>query len=581
MEQRPVGDLYQHKLVPALAGASAAAGLYAISRYNYLLFHSLIELFSVVVLFALFILAWNTRRLQDNHYLPFMGIASLFTGIVEILHALAYKGMGVFPGYDADLPTQFWIAFRSLFSFSFLLAPLFIRKRLRAGPAVFVYAAVTTLLTAAIFLRLFPACYVEGSGLTQFKINAEYAIIAGFLASLALVVRKRRSFDAGVARLVIFSLLCSVLSEFSFTKYVSVYGPANMLGHLFLSASVFLLYRAIVVTGLVRPSDLLYRNLKQSEEALRRAHDELELRVRERTAELARTNDELEKEIGERRKAEREILKLNSELERRVIERTAELEAANKELEAFAYSVSHDLRAPLRAIDGFSQAIEDDEAERLSDPGKDHFQRIRDASRRMGQLIDALLSLSRMVRGTIGRTKVDLSALARSAADDLRRTRPGREVEFIIADGVTAEGDPAMLRAAVDNLLSNAWKFTGNRDKARIEFGVTHKDGEDVYFVRDNGAGFDMAYASKLFTAFQRLHGASEFPGIGVGLATVQRIVHRHGGRIWAHGEVDGGAAFYFTLGGGPHTPVELSVYASEGGVNEQQGDFAGRRQSR
>ncbi len=993
------------KFPPIFLGAGAVLVTYASSLYSYLLFHSLVEMFSVLVAFVIFVLTWNTRRVQDSHYLLFIGIASLFSGTLDLAHTFAYKGLGVFPGYGADLGTQLWVAFRYVFSLSFLFAPSFIERKLNPPRTFAAYFIITSLLLVTIFLRRFPACYAEGTGLTPFKIISEYIISFIFLASLGRLLQKHNAFDRGVLRLLVLSLLSSMASELSFTQYASVYGFANMVGHYFELLSYYLIYRAIVVTGVVEPSNLLFRNLKLSEaalkeseakyrslfenmidgfayhkivvdrkgkpvdyvfleannafekltglkrqditgkrvtgvlpgiendpadwigtygqvalegkeirfeqyaeplgkwfsvsaycpmreyfvtvfediterkrveEALRKVHDELEVRVQNRTAELANTVNTLQTEVSERllvervlveqsrileaffkhsaaplvfldkefnfirvndayakacsrevsdfhghnhfadypsdelkekfarvvktkepfsvfarpftfpdhpewgvtywdlflypvldssgevdflvfslhdmterKRADEKVLRLNrlysvlskineaivrihdpeklyeqvcriavedglfkmawigltdpealmvkpvakwgdtggyldhikiyaadvsegrgptgtavlegtysicsdiehdkrmlpwrdkalrhgfrssaafpiragsavigaftiysdtpqfftsdeinllnslvedisfatdflanekkrleaeeglrrlnEELEQRVAARTAELEAANKELEAFAYSVSHDLRAPLRIIDGFSRAIEEDHAGRLDETGKDYFQRVRGASRRMAQLIDALLSLSRQTRGEPHRTTVDMSSLAKAATDDLRKTQPDRRVEFMIADAVTVQGDLVMLRAALENLLGNAWKFTEKRDPARIEFGVLEcglrnadcgmrneiiteqiKQGEAVYFVRDNGAGFDMAYANKLFNAFQRLHTTDEFPGLGIGLATVQRIVHRHGGRIWAEGAVDKGATFYFTMG--------------------------------
>lgn len=245
---------------------------------------------------------------------------------------------------------------------------------------------------------------------------------------------------------------------------------------------------------------------------------------------VEQTNREMAREIAERKKAEEA------------------LEVANKELEAFSYSVSHDLRAPLRSIDGFSQALLEDYTERLDEQGRDYLHRVRAASQRMAQLIDDMLKLSRVTRAELSREEVDLSALAQEIAVELRRAQPGREVEFTVASGLRVHGDPKLLRIVIENLLGNAWKFTGKRSGARIEFGMTHRDGKPAYFVRDNGVGFDMAYAGKLFGAFQRLHDSREFPGTGIGLATVQRVIHKHGGRVWAEGEVEKGATFYFTL---------------------------------
>lgn len=258
-------------------------------------------------------------------------------------------------------------------------------------------------------------------------------------------------------------------------------------------------------------------------------------------------------DVTERIQAQEEVRRLNAELELRVQRRTAELAAANQELRAFSYSVSHDLRAPLRALDGFSNALLEDFASALDDRGVRYLKKIRDASQRMGQLIDDLLQLSRVTQHELCPTEVDLSAVARDVAADLRRSAPGRAVRWSIAPGLRARGDAGLLRIVLQNLLGNAWKYTSKHDHAHVEFGVEARDGEGApaFFVRDDGAGFDMRYANKLFGAFQRLHTVEEFEGTGIGLATVQRIVHRHGGRVWAEGAVEGGACLYFTLGWG------------------------------
>ncbi len=224
-----------------------------------------------------------------------------------------------------------------------------------------------------------------------------------------------------------------------------------------------------------------------------------------------------------------------------------EADALNRELEAFSYSVAHDLRAPLRSIDGFSKALLEECADALNPQGTEYVQRVRTSTQRMSQLIDDLLTLSRVTIGELSREKVDLSRIARHVGRELRETHPERNIDLVVRDGLVADGDARLLGVVVENLLQNSWKFTSKRTRARIEVGVAQTSDGAVYFVRDDGAGFDAAYADKLFAPFQRLHG-SEFPGTGIGLATVQRIVRRHGGRIWAEGEVDRGATFYFTV---------------------------------
>jgi two-component system sensor histidine kinase/response regulator len=261
--------------------------------------------------------------------------------------------------------------------------------------------------------------------------------------------------------------------------------------------------------------------------------------------ELAKTTELL------RRQTER--LQISEQAARELADARAELvedlEQKNRELETFSYTVSHDLRAPLRRIESFAKALSETQADRLDDEGRRYLSRIRTSSQEMAQLIDDVLYLSRVTRAELRRQEVDLSALARAIIERLREAEPDRKMDVRIRPGLTTVGDGQLLRIALDNLLENAWKFSARQPEARIEFGVTHLPGEPAYFIRDNGAGFDMSYAGRLFTPFQRLHLSSEFPGTGVGLATVQRIIYRHGGRIWAEGGVGQGATFHFTLG--------------------------------
>ena len=288
-----------------------------------------------------------------------------------------------------------------------------------------------------------------------------------------------------------------------------------------------------IVPEMLRSKVTVFAELHRKSSLLQRHSDLLEKR-----------NFELERALADLEKADKEIHRLNEHLERRI----QELDLVNKELEAFSYSVSHDLRAPLTRIAGFTQALQESSAHKLDETGRLHLERVNTAARRMSQLVDDLLNFSRVTRLELRREPEDLSALARSIAAELESRDAGRKAAFSITDGLTAVGDPGLLRATLFNLLENAWKFTRRRENPCIEFGARIENGMIIFFVRDNGAGFDPELTHKLFSPFQRLHPSSEFEGTGIGLATADRIIRRHGGRIWAEGAVGRGATFSFTL---------------------------------
>jgi PAS domain S-box-containing protein len=1000
------------------AVTAIALGLYFSSLYSYLLFHSLIEIVTVAVAFTLFILTWNTRGYLANGYLRLLGIGYGFIALIDLLHTLAYTGVDVFPGYgSSNLPAQLWLAARYLQAVTLLAAPLFVERRLNDRAVFAGYAAAVALLVATVFSGNFPDCYIEGTGLTAFKIGSEYLITALLLISLYLLYRKREYFTDRVFFFVAASIACTALAEMLFTAFLSLYDFVKMAGHFAKLAAFYLIYRAILVTGFKEPFALIFRDLKQTEEALRKSQDTVEEKVGERIAEsraseeaLHRLNRELRavsncnqtmmraedeqtllaaicrivcdeagyrmvwvgyaenddaktirpvagagvetgyleqagltwadtergrgpsgtvirsgesaciqdfttdlqaapwrnialqrgyrssialplkdergntfgvlniysaepnaftpgetqlleelsgdlafgimvlrarvdlkraeqeraahlrflesmdkvnqaiqgtnnveqmmshvldavlaifncdrtwlfypcdpdapsfripmeitkpeypgakvlnvdlpmppdmaqnlrealesaepvtygigtgkpinkvsaeqfgvksmmivalypksgkpwafglhhcsyprvwtaeeerlfQEIGrrladgltsllshrglqesetkyrrmvdtasegiwalgadftttfinarmaemlgcsceemigrpmadfmfgedasdqlrimdgrrqglsshyerrfrrkdgetvwtlvsgtpifedehrfkgtfgmvtditERKRAEEEIRKLNHELERRVADRTAELEFANKELESFAYSVSHDLRAPLRHIDGFLNLLKENIATTLDEESRRYMATISKAARRMGVLIDDLLSFSRVGRGEMTKTQIDLGALVQEVVREFEPETHDRVIRWRIPELPTVAGDRAMLRIVLVNLISNAVKFTRPRAQTEIEIGcLPGQETETVVFVRDNGVGFDMQYADKLFGVFQRLHQADEFEGTGIGLANVRQVINRHGGRTWAEGKADGGATFYFSL---------------------------------
>lgn len=475
--------------------------LYLTSLKSYALFHSLAEIFSIVIACGIFMIAWNSRNFLDSDYLLFIGCAYFFVALIDLFHTLAFKGMGVFPGNDANPATQLWIAARYMESISLLLAPLFLTRRLKSGLMLLVYAGVTSLLLLSIFYwPLFPVCYIEGQGLTPFKKISEYAISLILTAVLVILAKYRDFFDEKILRLVAWSTAATILSELAFVFYVGVYDFSNLVGHYFKIISFYLIYEAIIAKGLTQPYNLFFRNLKVSE------------------AEL--------------------------------MKRTAQLEEVNRDLESFSYSVSHDLKAPLRAINSFSQMLGRGRGGDLNEEGQRLLNIIIANARKMGTLIDDILAFSRAGRGEIELSEIDMEALSRSVIDEIKAANPGRQLRFEINSLPPAIGDPPTIRQVYANLLNNAVKFTQPKESALITLDGATAGNENIYSVKDNGVGFDTSDADSLFGVFRRLHPAAEFEGSGIGLATVKRFIDKLGGRVWAEGRVNEGATFYFSLPG-------------------------------
>jgi len=473
-------------------------GLYLSSLYSYLLFHSLAEIFSIVVACATFALAWNARRFLDNNYLLFIGIAYLFVASLDLIHTLAYTGMGVFQGYDSNLPTQLWVAGRFLESMSLLIAPLFLRRKLKTRFVFLGYGAVVSLLLGSIFYwQVFPDCYIEGIGLTPIKKVSEYVISLILLSSIALLLQRRKEFDPGVWRLLVLAIVVTIGAELAFTFYISVYGLSNMIGHFFKIISFFLIYKAIIETGLVKPYSLMFRNLKQSEEALRQY--------------------------------------------------TIELQARNEELDAFSHTVAHDLKNPLAIIIGSVRLLNAYYATMSVEEVQERLQSMMQMAFKMSSIIDELLILAEVRKVEVQIGPLDMAAVVAEAQQRLAGMIQTHQVEFTLPDTwPVVVGYGPWIEAVWANYLGNAIKYGGR--PPRVELGaIDLSDGMVRFWVRDNGPGLKPEDRARLFTPFTRLDQIRA-TGHGLGLSIAKRIVEKLGGQIGVESEPGQGSLFFFTL---------------------------------
>jgi signal transduction histidine kinase len=490
------------KLSPYFLIVLFITALYFTSIYNYLLFHSVAELFSIVVAYGIFIISWNCRHNLEDHYLLLLGIAYLFVGSLDLLHTLAYKGMGVFPWGGADLPTQLWIAARYLESVSLFAAFSFSYKRLSIPWVLAGYGVVSLLVVLSVFVwGIFPTCYVEGEGLTPFKRYSEIVISLLFMAAVLKVLQRRRVLDRFVLRLMIASLVLSIFSEIAFIFYMDVYGLSNLLGHLLKIMSFFCIYQALITTGLIRPFDLLFRNLKLHKDSLQ--------------------------------KSEKELKALNATKDR------------------FFSIIAHDIRNPLISMDLIVRHLrasrEVPDREELSLLGE-----LEAVSKRTITLLDNLLQWARCQTGEIEYDPAPwrLRDLLLEGIESLESHAGSKRITLNVAEGHDPEVlvDRNMFTTVVRNLVSNAIKFSEPDNSVLID---SSRNGNMAEVrVMDRGRGVSSEDREKLFrlgVPFSTL-GTMRERGTGLGLVLCRDFVRRHGGEIWIESEVDRGTVVHFTV---------------------------------
>jgi signal transduction histidine kinase len=532
----------RYGLLVSAAGVSIAA-LYLLSRLNYLLFHSSVEVFSIVIAFAIFAIAWNSRRIMDSNYLLFIGIACLFVGGVDLLHTLAYSGMGVFPEHGANLATQLWIATRYMLSFSLFAALFFANRKFRPSLVIAGYAVVTALLFGSIFYwGNFPQAFVDGVGLTPFKVASEYVISFILLCAIGLLIRKRSEFSGDVVKLMVAAMAVAIAAEMAFTLYSDVYGVANMIGHLLTLVSFYLIYKALIEKGLAKPYDLLFRNLKQKEADLTR-----------HAAELTEVNDKLVEEVAERKKAEAKQKTLQDQLEHYSKHLEALVEEKTKQLKdserlaaigQTAGMVGHDIRNPLQAIIG-EVYLANSELSSLPD------------SQEKTNLLESLNMIKQNIE-YMNKIVLDLQDFAKPLNPCPEETNIEQMIQELLTrndapaniqteakiknDARIITADSAYMKRILGNLVSNAAQAMPDGGKLSVQ--AYREKTAVIITVQDTGVGISEDAREKLFTPLF----TTKAKGQGFGLAVVKRLTEALGGTITFESQKGKGTTFTLIL---------------------------------
>ncbi|MFW9994051.1 MAG: MASE3 domain-containing protein [Candidatus Odinarchaeota archaeon] len=495
------GDKPQLKV---LIGFLVLLALFLTSFYSFLLFHSLVELFSIIVACSIFLIAWNTRKITDNRYFLFIAIAYLFIGIIDLLHTLAYANMGVFPGYSSNLSVQLWIVARYTESISLLIAVLLMNSTMNGkigfngNVVVITYSVITGSLIAAVFTGLFPVCFIEGKGLTPFKIISEYIIIVILASTLVLMYWRRDSFHRNVSTLLASAIITTMGAELVFTFYASIFSFPILIGHLLKLISFYFIYKAIIESSLVKPYSFLYGNLQ-----------------REKNTALRLVKD---------------------------------LNAANEDLKEFAYVVSHDLKAPLRAIGIAAEWLKMDYAEQLDAEFSETIDSLCSRVDTMNKLIDGILEYSRVVRFKEEVIELDVNELVKSVINLLS---PPENIHITIETPlpvILAERN--RIAQIFQNLIDNAIKFM---DKTAGKIGISCEEYKEdngywLFSIADNGPGIEEEHQETIFELFQKISSSNTNDSHGIGLSIAKKIVEMYGGRIWVESTVNEGSTFFFTF---------------------------------